>query len=182
MALFDKWFGKKKEETRDSSSVTVADLRIGDFVDYFMKSWEVKEVFRYDWGNNDFTHEYQLFDGTETVFLHVEEDDQIELSLVRSISLNTVNPMLRNIIIDNDEPPATIDYEGKTYYKQEEAQGHVSADSEDNENHSAFISWDYTDKLEKRVLCIERSGEQEFDAFFGEYVESYEFSNIIPKS
>lgn len=182
MALFDKWFGKKEEDTRDSSKLSVVDLRVGDFVDYFMKSWEVREVFRYDWGNNDFTHEYQLFDGTETIFLHVEEDDELELSIARSVSLNTINPMLRNTIISEDEPPASIEFDGTTYFKQEEAQGHVTEDGEDNEHASAFISWDYCDRLEKKLLTIERHGEQEFDAFVGEYVEKYEFSNIIPKS
>ena len=182
MALFDKWFGKKEETTRDALSVTIKDLEIGDIVDYFMKSWEVKEVFKYDWGNNSFTKEYQLFDGTETVFLHVEEDDKVELSLTRSISLNVINPLLRSIIIDNDEPPATIEYSGTTYFKQEEAQGHVSDASEDFENESAFVSWDYTDRKEKKILTLERSGEQDFDAFIGENVDAYEFSNIVPKN
>ncbi len=182
MALFDKWFGKKEEETRDASSVTIKDLEIGDIVDYFMKSWEVKEVFKYDWGNNNFTKEYQLFDGTETVFLHVEQDDQLELSLTRNISLNVVNPMLRQIIIDNDEPPTTIEHDNTTYFKQEEAQGHVSDASEGFEDGSAFVSWDYTDRKEKKIFTIVRSGEQEFDAYIGENVDSYEFSNIIPKN
>ena len=182
MAFFDKWFGKKEEETRDSSTLSVKNLKTGDFIDYFMSSWEVKNVFHYDWGNNYSSLEYQLYNGKETLFLHVNDDLELELCITKAIAINKINPMLRNIVIDNDEPPSTLDFEGVTYIKQEESQGHVSEESEDFEESYAFVMWDYADKDDKKVLSIVRNGEQDIDAYVGENVDDFEFSNIIPKS
>ena len=43
-----------------------------------------------------------------------------------------------------------------------------------------FIIWNYLDEPEEHTLSIEQWGEDAFDAAVGEFVEEYQFSNILP--
>ncbi|MFV1977228.1 MAG: DUF4178 domain-containing protein [Candidatus Scalindua sp.] len=45
-----------------------------------------------------------------------------------------------------------------------------------------FLYWDYYDLSEEKTLTIEQWGEDKFDASVGNYVEEYQFTNILPGS
>ncbi len=45
-----------------------------------------------------------------------------------------------------------------------------------------FLYWDYYDLSEEKTLTIEQWGEDKFDSSVGNYVEEYQFTNILPGS
>ena len=51
MGFFDNLFGKKekKEEEVDPLDIRLTKLKAGYILDYDLSSWEVKEVYNYDW-------------------------------------------------------------------------------------------------------------------------------------
>jgi hypothetical protein len=43
-----------------------------------------------------------------------------------------------------------------------------------------FISWAYCDDSGRNVLFVTQHGERDFKSVAGEYVEEYQFTNILP--
>ena len=84
MGLFDR-FKKKEEPSYDPTNISVRDLDMGFVLDYDMKTWVVKGVYDYDWGDNFFTREYKIDSGEEQLFLSVEDDDELEIVFLRKI-------------------------------------------------------------------------------------------------
>lgn len=173
MGLFD-FLSKKKAPQAERTLLT---MKKGDIVDYYLKSWEVKSVGDYDWGNNIFSKEYELDSGDEKLFLHVTEN--MKCSVTKQVPIAKINSELKNRIVGTDEPQREFSYNGDIYALFESGQGYYSEEAEDA---SAFVSWDFTDKEEKKLISISRWGEMDIESFVGTFVEPLEFSNIIPKS
>jgi len=118
MGIFD--FFKKKEEPKLSEELTLKDLQKGDFVDYFMKSWKVEEVTEYDWGNNIFSREFKLNAGDEIIYIEIDEEEDDTVSISRDVKMSKIQKGLKQHIIEKDEPPKELEYEGSIYFFSEE--------------------------------------------------------------
>ena len=177
------WFKKKKDdedENRykyDPTNVRLNQLRIGSFLDYDFKTWEVKAYYEYDWGNDYFADEYQLQEGKQTLFLYVEEDGDLYCTLNRQIKIHDLPDEVLDVTLQKETPPMRIQFEGETYYKQGENIGYQRGDGQNE--WTELISWAYATKDEKKVMTIERWGEEDFTASVGIVVNEYEFTNII---
>lgn len=176
MGLFD-FLKKKKADVK--INYTLNDLEKGYLVDYFMKTWEVKRVYTYDWGNNFISKEYFIDAGNERSYLSVEDDDELICSLWSKIAIEEVNANLVNLITKDDEAPDRLDFKGKTYYRKESSMGMCYQD--DNEEGSELVNWMYVEPTTKELLSIDRWGEEEYGAAIGKYVKEFEFSNILPR-
>lgn len=179
MGLFDI-FKKKKKEEYDPNNIRITDLKKGFMLDYDMKTWEVKEMYEYDWGDNFFSFEYKLDCGDDVVYLSVEQEDDVELSIMRKVKIRAVGEDLPEEIAKNEVPPKKLNYNGLTFYKDGESPGYFRNMDEKPEESTEFISWDYYDESEKNVITIEQWGEREFEAAVGIVAQEYEFSNILP--
>ena len=181
--MFGNLFKKKKKvEEKYSGDLTVNDLKKGFFIDYFMKSWEITDEFEYDWGNNFSSKEFRLDAGDERMYMSVEDDDELKISISKKVPMTQVNPDLKAFIIEMDEPMKSFEYKGKKFYLSEESQGHYRnvEDGDGDDSWSAFVMWDFLDEKEEEFISISRWTEQNIEAFEGSYVGDYEFSNIIP--
>ena len=85
-------------------------------------------------------------------------------------------------ILENEDPPNTVHFEGKAYEAESSDAGHFYRNGGESPGGSGqeFITWTYVDESEKLVLVVEQWGENEFAASAGEMVEPYQFSNILP--
>lgn len=180
--MFKNLFGKKKQPAPDPLNRTVRDLDQGYLFEYDLRSWEVKAVYEYDWGDNDFSKEFQVSDGTETFYLGVEDDDELEILWSSKISLAKIEAKVADHIIKHQSPPDTLVYAGKTYYLDEEAPGYFHEKGEPEDQWQEFISWDYYDDSEEYNLCIEQWGERSFEASQGKYLEEFEITDILPRN
>lgn len=177
MGLFD--FFKKDKEEDAKIDYTVDDLKKGFIVDYFLKSWEVKKAFSYDWGNGYYSKEYLLDAGNESMYLSVEDDDGIACSVWHKIDIFDIDENLANEITRNDEAPSRIVYDNKTYVRKESSQGYCTEEGTNEENE--LVNWMYQNKDTKEYISINRWGEEEYDVTKGVYVRAGEFSNILPR-
>lgn len=180
MGLFD--FLKKKEEKPkyDITNLSVLDLNQGFILDYDMKSWQVKEVGEYDWGNNNFSREYKLNSGDDVVYLSVENDGELELSISRNIKMHKLGDNIIDETIKNNKPPSKIIYKNKTYYFDEDCAGFYNNVTKGEDNWEELINWEYYDDKEENIISITQWGEREFDASIGKIIKEFEISNIIP--
>ncbi len=167
------WFKKKKvKEVEIKNSIVQA--QVGDVVDYYMKSWEVKEEGEYDWGNNEFSTEIKLDAGDEIIYLTIDEDDETELSVSKPAKWNEVEGDLRSHLLQYNEPPRELISAGVRYKLTENGFGRYRSISKDTD-WSSFEFWDFEDETEDKLITVESWG-GEFELFKGEYVETFEFS------
>lgn len=169
----------KKDKPESKVDFTLNEMKIGFMVDYFMKTWEVKKVYIYDWGNNFYSREYLLDAGNETLYLSVQEDDKLMCSVWQKLDLSDIDPTLARTITREDDAPQQLVYENKTFIRIESSQGLCSEEGDDGE--SEFINWMYENKETKELLSIDRWGEEEYSSAKGKNVNEYEFSTILPR-
>ena len=176
-------FKKKEEEPGIDplSDLTLSRLKKGYYVDYDLKAWEVTAHNRYDY-DGEWTDEWELTSSSEVRYLELEVDDAETWTLYRKVAVTEIEEDVRAEILENEDPPSVIHFEGKEYEAESSDAGHFYKDGGSNPSGSGqeFINWSYVDESEKLALLIEQWGENEFAASAGEVVETYQFNNILP--
>lgn len=180
--MFDFFKKKKEEPAYDVTNLSLRDLDFGFIFDYDMKSWVVKEVYEYDWGDNNFTKEYKIDSGDEVAFLSVDDDSELTITLTKSIKIRKIEEDLREEITQTEKAPSKIHYEGQTYYLDADNAGYFRDCGKETKDWEEFFSWEYLDENEDKIISITQWDERTFDAFAGIVLEPYHFSNIIPGS
>ena len=182
MGLFDFLKKKEQEPDYDPTNLQITDLKKGFILDYDMRTWEVKGEYTYDWGKSYYTREFKLDDGTETIYLHIDDNDDLSLSVSRKIKVRSVDEDIPDHIKKNEAPPKKLLYENKTFYLESDSAGyfHDEEDEDTDSNWYELMSWEYQDDEGKHILSIEQWDVLEFEAAFGKVVKAYEFSNLLP--
>jgi hypothetical protein len=181
MGIFDR-FKKEKEPEYDVTNLSVHDFKKGFVFEYNLKSWIVKEEYQYDWGDNFFTYEFKIDSGDELLYLHFEDDDELEISISSKIKIRAIDEDLPEHIIKFQEAPKKINYQGETYLLDGESPGFFHNNDHGEDAWDELISWNYFNEAEDKVITIEQWGDKEFEASCGLVVKEYEISNILPHS
>lgn len=184
--MFDKLFSrfKKEKDAADYANMTVRDLEVGCILDYDLSTFVVKEAYEYDWGDNFFSKEYKISDGTKTLFLSIEEDDEMEIEVSEKVKIRRILDYLPEHLKENGKPPKSIVYNDVRYYFDEESPGffrNCKDERESDESWTEFISWSCYDDSEKQILTLERWGEDDFEASVGKVIKEFQISNLLPK-
>jgi hypothetical protein len=177
--MFD-FFKKKKEPGYDVTNLSLKDLNVGFIFDYDMKSWVVNEVYKYDWGNNNFTSEYKVDSGDEVAFLHIADEGELEISLSKSIRISKIDEAITDEIEKNEKPPRKIHYSEELYYLEEDAAGYFRDLSKETEDWEELVTWEYMNDEATKVLSITQWDIRNIEASAGLILKEYQFSNIIP--
>ena len=179
MGLFGL-FKKKDELDYDPSDVKITDLRTGFLLDYDLKTWRVNEMYEYDWGNSYFTREFLLDAGDEQVYLHVDPNDGMFLTITKNIKVRAIDENLPEYIIEHQKTPPKLAYENIEYYLEKETPGYFSDQPQHDDTWAELISWEFYDKDSQFILSVEQWGENDFTAAQGKIIKDFEISNIIP--
>jgi len=178
--IWQKIFKKKEQKKNITINLSLADMKKGFFVDFDLKSWQVTAYNRYTWGDDENTYEWQLTTSDDTIYLEREPDDEDHFSISRKISFNNLGKGLKEHIIEHEDPPDKINYNGKIFQLYESSGG-LFFNNEEKKG-KELIKWDYADNSENEFISIEQWGENDFEASFSTRVEEYQFSNILPGS
>ena len=171
------WLKKPEAPIDPLQDLVLAKLRVGYLVDYDLKTWQVTERFRYDFGDGYGAEEWELSAGDERLYLERSEDDGVEWGLSRTIPFGKVDGDIRKHIREHDDPPDRVTCEGETYFLDESGPAHMERDAGER---IGFVYWSYVHEDGQRFLTLEQWGENEFEASLGHGVEEYQFSNILP--
>jgi hypothetical protein len=180
MGLFDFLKKKEPELDYDPNNLKLVDLRTGFLIDFDLKTWRVNEMYEYDWGNSYFTREFLLDCGDDQVYLHIDPNDGMFLTVTKNIKVRAVDRDLPEYIIEHQHAPKKLVYEGKEYLLEKETPGYFSDQPQFDDAWAELISWEYYDKDNQFILSVEQWGENDFTAAHGRILKDFEFSNIIP--
>ena len=181
MGIFDLFRKKAKAPKYDVTNLKVTDLDQGFIFDYNMKSWQVKEVYQYDWGNHNFSKEYKTDAGDEVMFLEIEEGAELSLSVMKSIKIQTLGNDIIDKTIKKNRPPKRLILDGTEYHLDTDSAGYFNNITKGAGEWEELISWTYYDDTDK-VISITQWGERDFEAAAGKLIKPFEISNIIPAS
>jgi hypothetical protein len=179
MGIFDIFKSKKEPEKHyDPTNIKVTDLEKGYLLDYDLETWTVTKMSEYDWGNNFFTREFVIVSKGQKLYLHIEDDDELIITLSESLKYRKLGSEVIDFTELNGKPPKKINYQDVTYFLDEETPGfYRNTDTEDWEE---LISFDYLDDEEEKCLTIEQWGDDDFEASIGIVIKPREISNILP--
>jgi len=178
MGIFDIFFKKDKKNERDPLNLSLSTMQSGDYVDYDMRTWQVKQTAHYEWGANDITKEWQLVSGNETIYLEMESGDESSWSISKKINIAQLGDNVRKAIIDNGDPPESIGFDGTEYSMVVSGGGFYYEHGKPLSQ--KLLKWDYSDDSGEKFISIEQWGENEFDASEGISAHEYQFNNITP--
>lgn len=185
ISLGKKWFGSKDSDgdTDGLADLQLDGMRLGDLVDYDLKTWEVTNRCVYDYDGFP-TQEWQLSAGDDVRFLErAEEDGRTEWTLTRSIDIDEIQPDVIAAIGADEDPPDLVHFESRGYKGVESDSGmqfDVGPDGSTREGAGReFVSWSFASE-DERVLFLVQWGEQRFRVYEGESVQEYSFTDILP--
>ena len=99
-------FKKDKDTGPDPvTGLTLGKMKAGYVVDYDLKSWEVTAYNSYDWGDGDLSHEWQLKNSDQVLYLELESDDEDDWSLNRKLPFHKLGAGIKEYIMENGDPP-----------------------------------------------------------------------------
>ena len=175
-----KWFGGGREDDESDSVVefTLSAMKVGYLVDYDMETWEVKAYNTYDYSGVE-TREWVIETSDKVVYLERSDSEgEISWTLTESISISQISGDLIEHIRRHDDPPRELTYAERSHTLMESGAGlfHENAEGPG----ASFISWTYGDESGRNVLFVTQYGERDFKCVAGEYVEEYQFTDILP--
>lgn len=180
MGLFNIFRKKEASLDYDPNNVKVTDLRPGFLVDFDLKTWKVNELYEYDWGNSYFTREFLLDAGDDQVYLHVDPNDGMFLTITKNIKVRSIDAALPEYIIEHQHAPNKLTYQNVEYLLEKETPGYFSDQPQYDDSWAELISWEYYDKDNQLILSVEQWGENDFTSAQGRIIKEFELSNIIP--
>lgn len=170
-----KFWGRQDDEVYQEH--TLSTMEKGDLVDFDLKTWQVMGYNTYDY-DGFITREWELRCADDVRFLEAAEDDgRVEWTWTRSIDLQQIEEDVSGTIIEKDDPPPNVSFEGRHYEAVESSAGLQRRGGD--ERAREFVSWSYESK-EGRLLFILQWGERDFAAYEGACVEEYQFTDILP--
>jgi hypothetical protein len=181
MVLFD--FGKKKKDDSEVDSITdlgITDLKAGCIFDYDMQTWEVVSLATVYFEDGRTSLEWEISSGGKSRWLSYEENDEEYITVTKKFPLGAIDGDVRSHIMEYEDPPEGIVYNGKTFWLEESGPGEYLCDGEDENDKEPFIFWEFVDEQEEELLTIEQWSETSFEAAVGKYIETSQISNILP--
>lgn len=179
--FFNRNKNKDNEPDYDPTNIKITDIRKGFVFEYNMKDWLVEEEYTYDWGNEHYSKEFKISDGTNDFFMSVDYDDELEIGLYKKVKLTVFDVDIAEEIVKNEQPPYKLVFQDKTFTRENETPGYYRDESTGGD-WEELISWNYYEPSEEYTITIEQWGERKFEAAFGKLIDDHEISNILPSS
>ncbi len=168
-------FFKKKPTP---ASLALHDMQRGYLFDYDMRTWQVLAVHDYVYGKHHQAREWEIEHGNERCFLQRSCDDEVSWCWGTKIALAALTPDVRRSILDTEDPPRIVTWQGQQYHLEESGTGLFYR--EQGKEAEEFIYWELIDTQDKRFITIEQWDESDFTASYATYVERWQFSNVLP--
>lgn len=179
MGLLNRFRKPKPEAVLDPlADLVLAKLKIGYLLDYDLRTWVVTDQTRYRFNDGRTAEEWELTEGRDKRYLERSGGADGSWSLSRAIPISALSGDVRQHILDHDEAPEEVTFEGTSYYLDGSSGGEVLAGV--GKAHQEFIQWELLDDSEESFVSIMQWSETEVSAVAGILVEEYQFTDILP--
>ncbi|MGF1534144.1 MAG: hypothetical protein ACFCUI_10595 [Bernardetiaceae bacterium] len=145
--------------------------------------WQVIYEGQYDWNDQQSEKEFKLTDERDqTAFAFVRhEKGQWKAFLTRAVSAYSLHEHLEEEIYGRKRPFNILNWEGNTYYRENEKEGYFFDLSRRDTSAQWGKIWEYYDGDQQRYLRLMQLGPKELKAFVGERLSPYEIT-VLPEA
>jgi hypothetical protein len=182
--MFGRLFGRKKKKNKRMGEPPIRDytlqtMAVGYMVDFDLETWQVAEYSVYDYEGGFSTEEWVLRSANDDIrFLERSvEHTKNYWTLTEELSFDIIEEDAIDIILSDDEELGEVTVDGERFVFTESGHGRARVNGEGEGRHFVVFSFEGPDGA---VLSISQWGERDFSLAGGEYVEEYEFTNILP--
>ncbi|WLD94765.1 DUF4178 domain-containing protein [Alkalihalobacillus sp. AL-G] len=166
MSLFSRIFKKKEKEIEEVKERNFFNIRIDDIVTYDLEDYQVSGKLIYKDGGYEWLA-YQLVGATETIWLSVEMDDELELAIYKSSKEKLTQPIPNKVTINKTE-----------YILEEKGTATVQGEGRGKNVHGQEVKYfDFVNQSEDQFLSVEVWG-SEVEVSEGHEIEGYEIKVI----
>lgn len=115
--MFDKLFGGNKN--------SITQLNKGYTFEYQKITWEVLDVYEYQWREGDISKEFKVMGGSQTAYIELEEDDG-ETTCIFSVEIDKdqISPNFTPEDFEGEDILGELDYAGRRYRLEEINEGY----------------------------------------------------------
>ena len=180
MGLRERLFGRRQEADEGPdplADLVLSKLKVGYLVDYDLRTWRVTGHSRYQFSGRDRIDEWELTAGNDECYLERADG---AWSLSTSIAIGDIDGNVRQHILDREDPPERIVYQGTAYRLDAAYAGHMHPGGDGAGRQ--VVRWEFLDRDETGFVGIEQWSETEFTAAAGTAVHDYQFTHILPGS
>ncbi|MDA0836962.1 MAG: DUF4178 domain-containing protein [Planctomycetota bacterium] len=176
-------FGRKKKRKGmgqpPNREYTLQTMAVGYLVDYDMETWQVVEYSVYDYEGGYRTEEWVLRSSSDAIrFLERSvEYTKNYWTLTETLSFDIIEEDAIAILLSDDQELNELTVDGARFVFTESGNGRARVNGEGTGRH--FVAHNF-EGPEGTVLFIMQWGDRDFDLVGGEYVEEYQFTNILP--
>ena len=164
----NKKLSKKSQKALPKGPRNLLNLQVNDIVSHFMTDYMVEGKLIYS-EDGDEWYDYMLVDGDKTVWLSVEDDDRLEVSLFHEIDdLNFTS-----------KPPEFITYQGLKYELEEWGKARVTRVGQTGTKQGMSCKYFEYEAPGGKYMSIEQWGEGSFEVSIGEDIRPNELE-ILP--
>jgi len=164
----------------DPIRMDIGNLQIGYFLDFGLKTWEVRSETQYDWINGNSEKEFKIVCEAETQLLSIAYEPKITACFVGSpISMFSIQENLDQEILQRSTPPNILQYGDLKFYKENSKEGFLFK-KVPNPQGIKTLAWEYLDSQRKFVLRIEQTGRNNFRTTLWQRIDPYTISDILP--
>lgn len=157
----------------------LAELENRFVLDYDLQSWMVIDTLYYDWGNDHITKECKIDSGAEHAYVYIDTEFEEKYYIRKEVDINSVDKDLDDYIAKHERAPGTINYDGETYYLNNEKPGYFS-NKLSKRNWQELIAYNYNSSDSSDAICILQFDNFEFKAMVAKKIEKHQISNIMP--
>jgi len=182
MGLFNK--KKHTEEPKgkpldfDPLNVQIRDLRIGFFVDYNLKTFEITGGFEVTTKEGSFR--FMKMDAADEIFWLLVENGT-ETYIAQSAEVNMVNPGIPAIMQNFGKAPAGLNYRDILYSCMNQSDGKFRDLVKNAMDWNKATCWKYSGNEGTELLLVLQKGQNTFEAWTAKKTDATEFSNFLPR-
>ena len=110
MGLFDFMKKQDKVSLDPLKDLVLSKLRVGFYLDYDMKTWQVTGYNTYEISDRNLKEEWELTSGREKKYLERSVDDEEEWALSYKIPIGSIDGDMKKHIMKHDDPPEKITF------------------------------------------------------------------------
>ena len=169
--MFGKLFG-------GGEKYSLLKLSKGYTFDYQKVTWEIMEVYEYDWGRDGMSTEYKIEGDGQVAFLEVEDDDGDIVCLFSvEVEKHELAPDFGPEDFEGEEILSELDYTDRRYALEDIYEGHYK-NTTGMERSQKVTTYNFKD--ENHFVCIAQWADGSMDYSVGQEIEGDKIKKIKP--
>jgi hypothetical protein len=159
----------------------VSELMVGSLLDYKLITWQVDQHQQYDWSDGNSERCLRIVAELDKRQLYLQEEGGYwHTAVYEPVNIHRIDAGLESLLLQNEVPPASLNFNGATYYRELSRAGQHFLFKNSQYNVQTVKGWLYLDDQRKNLLRIDTFNDKKVSVLVGSKISDIEISDILP--